>query len=118
MNCKTLELLIPDTAPYDQDETWFETFIGTHIVPLVPLVKRFWFTRYGGIGGAKWIKFRFESDDVSLIQPHVNTLIQTFSLYDQGYLDRDYAGDIGGGQGSRFLGDNGRHHPPGPWHKA
>ena len=109
MACKTLELLIPDTPPYDEVETWFETFVGTHIGPIVPLLKRFWFSRYGGIGSKKWIKFRFEYDDLSLIQPDVDKLMQIFCLYDQGYQDWDYAGDIGEGQGSRFLGDNGRH---------
>lgn len=41
MIAKTLELLIPDTVPYDQPETWFETYVGTHIVPIVPLLNRF-----------------------------------------------------------------------------
>ena len=109
MVAKSLELLISDTAPYDQPETWFETYVGTHVVPMVPLLKRFWFTRYGAIGSQKWACFRFECDDIIAIQPHVDELVQRFQLIGQQYADYDAAQDIGCGENSRFLEDNGRH---------
>jgi len=112
MPTKSLELTVPDTPPYDQAETWFESFIGNHIAPLVqsaPL-KRFWFSRYGAIGSKKWILFRFECDDITVVQPHIDNLMRQFPVGTTGYVDYDHSSDIGEGEGSRFLGENGRHH--------
>lgn len=111
MPVKSLDLIVPDTPPFDRFESWFESFVGTHLLPVVQTapLKRFWFSRYGGIGQRKWVLFRFECDDLSLVEPHINKLMSTFTLGATGYSDYDYASDIGEGEGSRFLGQNGRH---------
>lgn len=112
MPAKSLDLVIPDAPPFDRPDSWFESFVGNHLLPVVesaPL-KRFWFTRYGGVGGKKWVLFRFECDDLSQVQPRVDRLLETFPPGDSGYADYDYASDIGEGERSRFLGANGRHH--------
>ncbi len=112
MPAKSLDLIIPDRPPYDRPDSWFESFVGNHLLPIIqsaPL-KRFWFTRYGGVGGKKWILFRFECDDPAEMQPYVDQLLEAFPLGGSGYGDYDVASDIGEWEGSRFLGANGRHH--------
>jgi hypothetical protein len=112
MAAKSLELVIPDTPPYDRPDSWFESFVGSHLLPVIQAAPlgRFWFTRYGGVGAKKWILFRFECDDPAGVQPYIDRLVGAFSPGDSGYCDYDAASDIGEGEGSRFLGANGRHH--------
>lgn len=115
MPVKSLDLIIPDTAPFDKHENWFESFVGRHIRPVVAssTLKRFWFSRYGQVGAGKSIRFRFEFDDLSLVQSEIDQLLKIFPVGNSGYADYDYASDIGEGEGSRFLGVNGRHQDKG-----
>jgi hypothetical protein len=111
MPAKSLSLNIPDVPPYDRAESWFESFVGNNLIALVEVCqfRRFWFTRYGAVGHGKHILFRFEVDDLASVAANIEELKNKFELGSEGYGDYDYAGDIGRGEGSRFMGTNTRH---------
>lgn len=111
MTVKSLSLTIPDNPPYDRAESWFESFAGNDLLPIIESCpfNRFWFTRYGAVGSGKHILFRFEIDDLSSVEAHVNALMKKFPLGPLEYTEYDYGGDIGRGERSRFLGNNTRH---------
>lgn len=111
MPVKSLSLTIPDSPPYDQAGSWFESFAGNELLPLVEenQFARFWFTRYGGVGHGKHILFRFEVDDLASVESQITDLRSKFPAGPDGYKDYDYSGDIGRGERSRFLGRNSRH---------
>ena len=110
MPCKQIQLFIPDTKPYDNQNTWYTTFAGTNLIPLVENsnFKRFWFTNYGEVGSDKNILFRFEVDDTSSVESDITDLLEEFSNKSS-YKDYEFASDIGKGEGSRFLGQNNHH---------
>lgn len=109
MPVKSLTVIVPSVPPCDQPDTWFESFLGNEILPIVEAcpLKRFWFTRYRDARGP-FIKFRFEADDLACVEPKIQDLLARFKPTDDGYGDYDYAGDIGEGEQSRFLGKNTR----------
>jgi hypothetical protein len=106
MATKSLKLLVGDAPPFDEQSTWFETFIGTHVLPLTErhAFQRFWFSRYGAIGQNKHMLFRFEIENVDGVQADIDALMR---LFPNGiYEDYDVVNDIGVGERSRFLGQN------------
>lgn len=111
MPVRSLSLAVPDTPPYDRAESWFETFAGNHLLPLVGggQFRRFWFTRYGAVGQGKHILFRYDVEDVQTVASDIAVLEGRFSPGPSGHTDYDVTGDIGRGEGSRFLGQNNRH---------
>ena len=117
MPVKSASLIVPSIPPYEALETWFETFLGHNILPIVEAcpLNRYWFSRYID-GRGRHIKFRFETDDLAAVQPRIDDLIKRFALTDDGYADYDYIGDIGRGEQSRFLGSNTRN--PDAAHRA
>jgi hypothetical protein len=108
MPTKSLTLFIPDVAPFDQQETWFETFIGTHILPLTErgAFRRFWFSRYQAVGHDKHLCFRFETDNLNAIAADIERLRAEFQRNE--YIDFDVVADLGTGDKSRFRGRNSR----------
>jgi len=111
MAIKSVSLIIPDHAPYDGPDSWFESFVGNDLLPVIERseLRRFWFSRYGAVGSGKHILFRFETDDLQAVEAQLEALRSKFSLGPEGYTDYDYPADIGRGAGSRFLGSNSRH---------
>lgn len=111
MPVKSLSLSIPDAAPYDRQETWFSSFVGNNLLPIIESVNfsRFWFTQYGAVSAGKSILFRFEIDDLNAIAAYVAELQQKFPSGPDGYTDYGHAGDLGCGENSRFFGNNSRH---------
>jgi len=106
MPAKSLHLKVPDVTPYDRADSWFESFVGHQIRPvaMTPQIKRFWFSRYD-VNGAKSVRFRFEGDDLCLVDKNIQELIHRFGLASDDYGDYDWRADLGLGESSRFLGD-------------
>lgn len=111
MASKSVSLSIPDDPPYDRQENWYESFVGRDLAPVIDSgrFRRYWFTRYGAIGQRKHILFRFDANDLEAAEESLSPLRAKFRLGPGGYTDYDIAGDIGRGEKSRFLGNNGRH---------
>jgi hypothetical protein len=111
MPFKSLHLYIPDVPPYDRQETWFESFVGANLLPIIErnVLRRFWFTRYGAVGAGKNIQFRYEIDDPATVAADIARLEATFPDGAHEHVDYDPTGDIGRGEGSRFMGANTRH---------
>jgi hypothetical protein len=111
MQVHSVEVSIPDSSPFDRDDCWFESFVGSIIQPVVDSqsVSRFWFTRYGAVSHGKHALFRFETDDVSVILASLSAELGKFGLMIAREETYDVAGDIGRGQDSRFLGTNAMH---------
>jgi hypothetical protein len=110
MAVKSLSLVVPDQVPYDRAESWFESFVGNQLLPIIErgVLRRNWFTRYGSVGGGKHILFRYEADDLASVAAEIKALEARFPAGPEGHTDYDVAGDIGQGEGSRFLGSNNR----------
>lgn len=111
MKCYSTEFEVPDTCPFNIQETWFQSFVGSVIVPTVNAnqLGRFWFTRYGAVGKGKTALFRFETDHFVPVLQGITTLIANKGIVLKGHSEYDVGGDIGRGQGSRFLGHNAKH---------
>jgi len=111
MPTHSVEIMIPDEKPFDRQDCWFETFVGSIIEPVVcsNQVSRFWFTRYGAVDLSKHALFRFETEDVNAILTHLSSLLSKFGMKITREEAYDIAGDIGRGQNSRFLGPNAKH---------
>jgi hypothetical protein len=111
MQVHSVEVSIPDSSPFDRDDCWFESFVGSIIQPVVgsQSVSRFWFTRYGAVSHGKHALFRFETNDVSVILASLSAELAKFGMMIAREETYDVAGDIGRGQDSRFLGVNAKH---------
>ena len=35
MAVKSLSLIIPDVSPYDRQDSWFQSFVGNNLIPIV-----------------------------------------------------------------------------------
>jgi hypothetical protein len=111
MSTHSVEILIPDEKPFDQQDCWFETFVGSIIEPVVcsNQVSRFWFTRYGAVARSNHALFRFETEDVHAVLTHLSSALSKFGMKIAKEEAYDVAGDIGRGQSSRFLGTDAKH---------
>src|SRR5436305_2002462 len=100
MPVNSVTLLVPNSPPYDRRENWFESFVGNNILPIVETcpLKRFWFSRYIDRDRGKFMKFRFEVEDLSLVDDRIKDLATRFGTTDDGYADYDFVGDLGVGQ--------------------
>ncbi len=111
MKCYSIEFSIPDQRPFDKQATWFQSFVGSVILPVAggSQMSRFWFTRYGGVGHGKTALFRFETEFIDEVFAEISRLGARFGISVKNPTDFDVGGDIGRGQGSRFLGTNAKH---------
>lgn len=111
MDAYSLTITVPDVPPFERPDGWFLSFIGAVIVPMTgcPNVKRFWFTRYGGVGVGKEAKFRFETDDIAATTVFMRSIVEARGLSMPSVEKYDVADDIGRGENSRFLGTNASH---------
>ena len=98
-------LRMPNATPFDQDN-WFETFLGSFVLPVVETgaLNRFWFSRYGGPGNHQ-ARFRYEVDGYERITEKVDELFRAHSLEVLSGGPFDILGDL---SGVRFLGRNQR----------
>jgi hypothetical protein len=105
MQSREFYLELSNTVPFDQDN-WFETFVGTFVLPLLATgrIARFWFTRYSD-GTNKQAKVRYEVDDYDTLRPHVASLVTQLAIRIINDGEFDIVGDL---SGIRFLGDNQR----------
>ena len=111
MDSKSIKFAVPDVRPYDQPDSWFETFIGVNLRPLLEsgLLTRFWFTRYGAVAHDKHAMFCFDTTDLESVQKYIDEIIGTLPITVADNTDYNASDDIGHGQNSRFLGSNARH---------
>jgi hypothetical protein len=111
MPSHSVRVLIPDSSPFDREDCWFETFVGSVIEPAVRSVpvSRFWFTRYGAVSEGKQALFRFETDNVAQMLAYLSSSLDKFELKISQDEIYDVAEDIGRGQDSRFLGEDAKH---------
>ena len=70
MHVKSLRLQVPDDKPFDKPENWFQSVVGTSLVPVIDsgALERFWFSCYGAVGKGKHVLFRFETDDLPKVE--------------------------------------------------
>ena len=111
MKCYSVEFSIPDTRPFDNQNNWFQSFVGAIILPVTGQNRlgRFWFTRYGGVGKGKTALFRFETEVIGVVFAQIEILIKPFGITVVRPIDYDVGGDIGRGENSRFMGTNAKH---------
>lgn len=111
MNVHSVEVSVPDIAPFNRQETWFESYVGNIIAPVVRSapISRFWFSRYGAIGHGKHTLFRFETTDTATVLNSLSSKLSSFGMTIAKDEPFDVAGDIGRGEKSRFLGTNANH---------
>jgi hypothetical protein len=111
MPVHSVEVSVPDTSPFDRQESWFESYVGSVISPVVQSqpVTRFWFTRYGAVEHGKTSLFRFETEDVGAVLDSLSAQLARFQMTIKNDGPYDVAGDIGRGERSRFLGSNSKH---------
>ena len=85
MSYHSIHLTFPAAVPFDQ-ETWFETFVGGFVKPLLAtgLVKQYWFTRYGN-QQQREIRLRLTTDDFLALQPIITNRVQAFGFNVVGY---------------------------------
>jgi hypothetical protein len=114
MTCYSIEFSVPDVCPFDVQAKWFQSFVGSVLLPVIDsgMLERFWFTRYGGVGKGKSALFRFETDHLQEVTNHLELLAAGHRLTASSPAVYDVAGDIGHGEGSRFLGTNAKHSDP------
>lgn len=114
MQSYSINVSVPDIAPFDQEGNWFETLAGSVIEPVTKsgLLGRFWFTRYGAIAHGKNALFRFEANELQPIVDFIGPLLQKYGLGLAAQGTYDVSGDIGLGERSRFLGKNSKHAQP------
>lgn len=76
----------PTASPFDrpngQPGNWYDTFLGTVVLPAVQTGKleRFWFSHYGAFGQGHHVKFRFSTDSIADVQAVLDPLIAKFSF--------------------------------------
>lgn len=99
MKCYSNEFKVPDVRPFDVQETWFESFVGSVYAPVIAsgLLGRFWFTGYGAVGVGKTALFRFETDQIARVMEQIRELVAQYGVTHSGHSDYDIAGDTGHG---------------------
>lgn len=109
MPIKSLQLDVPDKVPYDRHESWFESFVGNNLLPIIErnVFQRYWFSRYGAVGRGKHILFRYEVEDEDMVHEDIEDLKARFQPNQHDAYDP--SGDLGHGENSRFFGANARH---------
>ena len=107
MITKSLHYKIPAQAPFDQTN-WFETFVGSFVVPLVATghIQSYWFSHYEDGELGKHARFRIRTENPVAIEAKEKELAAYLKL-------RDLADEpnYGGGEirdADRFLGTNQR----------
>jgi hypothetical protein len=97
----SIHLRFPNAAPFD-GETWFETFAGRFVKPLLETgqVQQYWFTRYGS-PDLHEIRLRVATESFSTLNPLVQEKVREFhftNLHDE--LNETLTSSLGG---TRFL---------------
>ena len=107
MITKSLHYKIPAQAPFDQGN-WFETFVGSFVVPLVATghVQSYWFSRYEDGQHGKHARFRIRTENPAAIETKEKELATHLKLHDLAD-EPNYEGSEIRNVG-RFLGTNQR----------
>jgi hypothetical protein len=107
MITKSLHYKIPAGKPFDK-ANWFETFVGSFVVPLVATghIQSYWFSRYEDGQHGKHARFRIRTENPAAIEAKEKELAGDLKLHDLADEPNYDGGEIR--NEVRFLGTNQR----------
>ena len=108
MVTKSLHYRIPANEPRFADSHWFETFVGSFVVPIVATghIQSFWFSHYEDGQHGKHARFRIRTENPAAIQAKEAELAADLNLHDLADEPNYDGGEIR--NEVRFLGANQR----------